>query len=220
MTQLPLSLQIPDQSIIKDFFVSEANALAYGWVDKWPDWPSPYHSLNIYGPKGCGKTHLGQIFAKKLTCLSLSTLTEFSRDRVHEFEGYVLDDVKNAPHWDEEALFHFFNYLAETGKSAVFTSQLPVSQIAWSLPDLTSRFRALPAQMVQLPDDALLEALLDSYFTNRQCQVSESAMRYILARVERSYEAIAAIAKAVDEISLAQKRPVTTALIRDLFQGQ
>lgn len=218
MTQLPLSLQIPDKAAIKEFFVSEANRLAYEWLEKWPDWPAPYQALNIYGPKGCGKSHLGEIFSHKLTCATLSSLPEFDRDQFANCEGFVLEDVQPSDKWDQESLFHLINYLAETRQSALITSQIPVSQMPWSLADLSSRFRALPSQAVQMPDDDLLEALLDSYFTKRQCQVSEPAMRYILTRIERSYEAIGDIAQAVDEISLAQKRPVTTALVRDLFQ--
>ena len=110
------------------------------------------------------------------------------------------------------------NYLTETGKSALFLSQMPITQMRWRLPDLASRLRAIAVSQVSLPDDDLLEALLDKYFTNRQCQVAEPAMRYILSRVERSYEALAEIAQAIDKASLAEKRPVTTALVRALLQ--
>ena len=217
MSQLPLSLVLPDEAAVKEFFVTQANQLAFGWVEKWPDWPAPYHAVNIYGPKGCGKSHLADIFAAKVHCYKCQDFTLFERGRLGAFDAFVLDNLDDGAKWDEEALFHLMNYLAETGKSALITSQMPISQIKWRLPDLASRMRALASQQVALPDDDLVEALLDKYFTNRQCQVAEPAMRYILARVERSYEALADIAQAVDKISLAEKRPVTTALIKPLF---
>lgn len=217
MSQLPLSLVLPDEAAVKEFFVTQANQLAFGWVEKWPDWPAPYHAVNIYGPKGCGKSHLADIFAAKVHCYKCQDFKHFERDRLGAFDALVLDNLDDGAKWDEEALFHLMNYLAETGKSALITSQRPISQMGWRLPDLASRMRALAAQQVALPDDDLVEALLDKYFTNRQCQVAEPAMRYILARVERSYEALADIAQAVDKISLAEKRPVTTALIKPLF---
>ena len=218
MSQLPLSLVLPDNAEVKTFFVTRANELAFSWMQKWPDWPAPYQSVNIYGPKGCGKSHLADIFASKLHGTKLLALSHFDREQFTPFDGYILDGVSNDDSWNEEALFHFMNYLAETGKSAFITSQVALSQIAWRLPDLSSRFRALAAQQVAMPDDELLEALLDQYFMNRQCQVAEPAMRYILARVERSYEAVAEIARAIDKASLAEKKPVTTALVRGLFQ--
>ena len=217
MSQLPLSLVLPDEAAVKEFFVTQANQLAFGWVEKWPNWPAPYHAVNIYGPKGCGKSHLADIFAEKVHCYKCQDFKHFERDGLGAFDALVLDNLDDGAKWDEEALFHLMNYLAETGKSALITSQRPISQMGWRLPDLASRMRALAAQQVALPDDDLVEALLDKYFTNRQCQVAEPAMRYILARVERSYEALADIAQAVDKISLAEKRPVTTALIKPLF---
>lgn len=220
MSQLPLSLVLPDNAAVKDFFVTQANQLAFGWVEKWPDWPAPYHAVNIYGPKGCGKSHLASIFGAKIHALTLVKMPRFERDMLAPYDGYILDGVNDGGAWDEEALFHFMNYLAETGKSAFITSQDPLSQMKWRLPDLASRMRSLAAQQVAMPDDVLLEALLDKYFANRQCQVAEPAMRYILMRVDRSYEALAEIVQAIDKISLAEKRPVTTALIRSLFQEE
>lgn len=217
MSQLPLSLVLPDNASVKDFFVTKANQLAYGWVEKWPDWPAPYHAVNIYGPKGCGKSHLATIFETKIHALKLVKMPRFERDLLSPYDGYVLDGVTDSGAWNEEALFHFMNYLAETGKSAFITSQDPLSQMNWRLPDLASRMRSLAAQQVAMPDDLLLEALLDQYFANRQCQVAEPAMRYILTRVDRSYEALADIVQAIDKISLAEKKPVTTALIKSLF---
>ena len=218
MSQLPLSLTLPDSATVTEFFVTQANALAYGWVERWPDWPSPYQSVNIYGPNGCGKSHLAAIFATKLHCKTFVSLTQFERDQFAPYDGIILDAVSDSGRWDEEALFHLMNYLTETGKSALFLSQMPVTQMRWRLPDLASRLRAIAVSQVSLPDDDLLEALLDKYFTNRQCQVAEPAMRYILSRVERSYEALAEIAQAIDKASLAEKRPVTTALVRALLQ--
>ena len=88
----------------------------------------------------------------------------------------------------------------------------------WRLPDLKSRMRAIASQNVEMPDDDLLLALLEDYFTRRQCQVAEPALRYIVARLERSYEAVANIVQAIDRLSLAQKRAITTALIKPLFE--
>ena len=39
-----------------DFLISDSNAAAVGWIDRWPDWPA--RALALHGPAGCGKTHL------------------------------------------------------------------------------------------------------------------------------------------------------------------
>ena len=219
MHQIPLSLVLPSNQEIREFFVTGANQLAYGWIESWPNWPAPYHAVNIHGPRGCGKSHLGALYQQKCHVLTLNDLKQFNRDGLNGYDGVLLEGVSYGDNWHEEALFHFMNYLAETGKSALITSQMPLSQMPWRLADVSSRMRAIASQNVDMPDDDLLAALLDDYFTRRQCQVPEPVLRYILLRVERSYEAVSAIAHAIDKISLAQKRPVTTALIKPLFEN-
>ena len=46
-----------------DFFVAEGNRTAVLWIDRWPEWPTP--ALAIYGPAGCGKSHLAQVFLER-----------------------------------------------------------------------------------------------------------------------------------------------------------
>ena len=218
MSQIPLSLVLPTNEQVTEFFVTGANQLAYGWLESWPNWPAPYHAVNIYGPKGCGKSHLGRLFHDKCHVLTLTSFKNFSREALASYEGYLLDGITCDDDWQEEALFHFMNYLDETGKTAFFTSQEPLSQMPWRLADVKSRLRAIASQAVEMPDDDLIAALLDEYFTRRQCQVATPALRYILARIERSYEAVSEMAQAIDKISLSQKRAVTTALIKPLFE--
>ena len=220
MSQIPLSLILPQQSEVTDFFVTGANALAYGWLQTWPNWPAPYQSINIYGPKGCGKTHLSSLYQQKSKSCLITSLSIFDRDDFGAFDSFVCEDVSTSHIWDEEALFHLLNYLAETGKTCFFTSQVALSQMDWQLPDLKSRMRSLPSQTVELPDDELLLTLLDSYFQKRQIQVAEPTLRYILSRIERSYEALTDIVQQVDKLSLAEKRAVTTSLIRRLFENK
>ena len=218
MSQLPLSLTFPSHEVAREFFITQANELAVSWLDKWPDWAPPYQALNIHGPSGCGKSQLGEIFAQKSQAHYFSCLPQFDRAFCKTKQAFVLDGIDQNNNWQEEALFYFLNYLAETGKSALFLSHVSLAQIDWQLPDLRSRMRALSAQAVHLPDDDLLSALLDKYFQQRRCQVAPEVMDYILSRIERSYEGVANIASAIDEASLAAKKPVTKALVRALLE--
>ena len=218
MSQLPLSLTFPSHEVAREFFITQANELAVSWLDKWPDWAPPYQALNIYGPSGCGKSQLGEIFTQKSQAHYFSCLPQFDRALCETKQTFVLDGIDQNNDWQEEALFYFLNYLAETGKSALFLSHVSLAQIDWQLPDLRSRMRALSAQAVHLPDDDLLSALLDKYFQQRRCQVAPEVMDYILPRIERSYEGVANMARAIDEASLAAKKPVTKALVRALLE--
>ena len=62
--QLILDLALPPPTYLRDdFVVADGNREALAWIDRWPDWPAPVLSLN--GPGGCGKTHLGWIWAAR-----------------------------------------------------------------------------------------------------------------------------------------------------------
>ena len=40
-------------------------------IESWPNWSSRF--VNIFGPKGCGKTHLINILKNKIECILLSS---------------------------------------------------------------------------------------------------------------------------------------------------
>ena len=44
--------------------VSKNNFEAYKLIESWPKWTSRF--VNIFGPKGCGKTHLANILMSKI----------------------------------------------------------------------------------------------------------------------------------------------------------
>ena len=58
--QIPLDLGHRAAMGCEDFLVAPSNAEAVAWLDRWPSWPAP--ALTLYGPDGCGKTHLGHVW--------------------------------------------------------------------------------------------------------------------------------------------------------------
>ena len=53
-----------------DFLVAPGNREAVEWIDRWPRWIG--HALAIFGPAGCGKTHLVHVFALRAGARVLS----------------------------------------------------------------------------------------------------------------------------------------------------
>ena len=217
-SQLPLSLELPKGEVNAALFVTAANETAMAYLAQWQDWPAPYHSFNIYGPAGCGKSQMGAFFANRTKAMIIDSLPLFNRSRFDEYDVIVLDGVSAEGDWSGDALFHFCNYLSETGKYALFLSETPISQLGFSLADVRSRLRAIPSQEIQLPDDELLRALFESYFHERQCAVTEAVLDYIVARCDRSYEAVAQLVSAIDRESLAAKQAITIPLVRAVFE--
>ena len=64
MSQLTFKFPFKTSYYENDFYVSSNNFDAYKLIESWPEWPDK--KINIYGPTGCGKTHLANILKKKM----------------------------------------------------------------------------------------------------------------------------------------------------------
>lgn len=174
--------------------MSAANRAAVDWLDRWATWPLPVALLT--GPPGSGKSHLARIFARRSG-------------------ARAFDDADTA---DQEALFHAWNAASRAQPLLIAARALPAEWV--TLPDLASRLAATPAVAIQDPDDALLAAVLAKRFADRGLKVAPEVAAYVLARIERSFAAVAAIVAALDAAALAQRRPLTVPLAREVLEAQ
>ncbi len=185
-----------------DFWVSPSNETAVTWIDKYPQWPSPF--IIIYGPESSGKTHLKNVWDTKS-------------------DGYSVDNVDQTIIGNrdaEEALFHKFNAMKEEGAFGLLTASKPPSEWAFIIPDLRSRLVAQTAVSIDLPDDTLLKALIVKLLSDKQLIVSPDVIEYILPRVERSFMAVKTLIDRADQLSLTRKKTITVPIIRDVMNEQ
>ncbi len=194
-----------------DFLVAAPNADAVAWLDRWPDWPG--QALCVHGPAGCGKSHLIEVWRTRSRARDLVLPADLGA--AVAAGAVALDDADRAG--DEVALFHALNAVREGGGSLLLTAQAPPARWPLSLPDLRSRLAAIPAVAVAPPDDALLAALLVKQFGDRQLQVPSDVVDYLAARLDRTFEAVRAVVGALDRASLAQRRPITVPLARQVL---
>ncbi len=214
--QLSLGLTLPVSYAREDFLVAPGNAAALAWIDRWPDWPNGV--LILYGQAGSGKTHLAQIWASRTPGALVSAgdaLTTATVDALAQ-QPLALDDADRVG--DPAALFHLINLMRERGFSLLLTGSAAPARWTFSLPDLMSRLKAMPAQEIAAPDDALLAALLVKLFADRQLAIGEEVVKYLVPRIERSFHAARSWAAALDAAALAENRAVTVALVRKLME--
>ncbi|HUZ74412.1 MAG TPA: DnaA/Hda family protein [Stellaceae bacterium] len=212
MAQLPLDLGHRPALGGADFLVAPSNAAAVAWLDRWPDWPGP--ALVLVGPAGSGKTHLAHVFAARAGAIRLGaadvTVSDLC-DRLGAAHAAVLDRAEAA---EEEAFLHLYNMLAERGGHLLAIARQAPARWDIGLADLRSRLRAAPVASIAPPDDALLSAVLVKLFADRQVQVGEDVVAYLLARLERSFAAAQRAVAALDRAALAAQRRVTVPLVR------
>lgn len=217
MDQIPLSLPLAPSYAGDDFIAGGANQHALQWLSVWPDWTPPFRVLNIFGPSGCGKTHLSHIFADISSALRLQKLKDVKPVFEAEHKHFILDDFTLGTQYDLEAMFHFFNHLAEHNGTALILSAEPVARMACALQDLRSRLRAFSSVEITLPDDDLLMAVLEKMFADRQCAVHETVIRYMITHMERNFTVAYRLVAAIDSAALAAKKPITTAMVKQVM---
>ncbi len=212
--QLVLDLKTDPTFAPSDFYPSQSNQTALSMVDQWPNWPS--HCLLIYGPKGCGKTHLSHIWQAKTGAkfIQLSDLNDMNLETYcQQHPHLVLDNL--SPNQNEKTLLHLFNTLKEQEGSLLLSTNLRPEKWKFSLPDLDSRLQAIPHIPIDQPDDQLLSAIIVKLFADRQIKVKEAVINYILTRAERSFRSVYDCVEKINQYSLATQRPITVPLIRE-----
>jgi chromosomal replication initiation ATPase DnaA len=213
VTQLVLPLQTRPALGREDFIVAPANRDAVAFIDAYPEWPAPVTAL--YGPEGSGKSHLAAAWAGRVHAriVEADTLDETI---VHDDDcALVVENVDScAPRSARDsALFA----LIERGTAMLLTGREPPSQWRAAIPDLASRYRAMMAFALWAPDDVLLGAMARKLFADKQLAVPDSVIEYLIHSIERSPSAIRDAVGRADARALAEKRPVTVALLREIL---
>jgi chromosomal replication initiation ATPase DnaA len=218
MAQLPLDLGHRASFGGDDFLVAPCNEAAVAWLDRWPDWPGP--ALALWGPAGCGKSHLGHVFQARsgARLIQPSELAEGSLTSLAGGNGELALD--GAPPVDERALLHLYNLLAERRGHLLVLSREAPARWRVGLADLASRLAAMPAIRIDPPDEILIEGLLVKLFADRQLAVQPEVVAYLVRRMERSFEAVRRTVERLDRESLARHRPVTLPLAREIVESE
>jgi chromosomal replication initiation ATPase DnaA len=219
--QLVLALDHAISFAREDFLEGPSNATALALIERWPDWPDRLAVL--IGPEGSGKSHLAAIWARASGARILSAKRLGETDLPQSFatgalvvEDLEADGLQNPE--QERALFHLINMAREERVDVLFTARTAPASFNVGIRDLASRLKVLPVVTLTAPDDALLRALIVKLAADRQLAVDAALLNYLVNRLERSFAAVRAAVRQLDEEALRQHRPVTRALAAELFR--
>ncbi len=218
--QIPFDLGHRTALAREDFLIAPSNEDAVAWIDLWPEWPAP--ALILYGPVASGKSHLAAVWGEKsnaacvrpesLNDSSIRSIASAAKHVILEDADRLIGDIEG-----EKGLFHLYNLFKEEKRSILITMTEPPVRRAFTLPDLASRLRAAPAVAIREPDDVLLGAILVKLFNDRQLRVGTDVIKYILSRMERSFEEARRVVEESDSRAMVEKRAVSIPLLRDIF---
>lgn len=223
MTSRQLALDLGHRPALGqgDFLVSASNADAVAWLDRWPDWPAG--GLALWGPPGCGKSHLVNVWRARsgARLLTAGDLSSAPQSLVEEAGGHIVLDGDDGALGEtgERSLFHLYNLLRQAGGTLMIAERRPPARWAIGLADLRSRLVALPAVEVMAPDDDLIGGLLIKLFADRQLAVERPVIDYLASRMERSFDAARHLVDAIDRDALSRRRRITVPLIAGVLRN-
>ena len=218
MSQLTFQFPFKTSYYEKDFYVSSNNFLTYRLIESWPNWSSKL--INIFGPEGCGKTHLINILKKKIKILIVNedSLKRIDINSIKSYECVVSENFKNEI--DEEFFYSFLNYANQSNVFVLINSRKSIKNLEIDLKDLKSRLNSFLDLGIDLPTDDLLHVILTKSFSEKQIKVNIKVLEYILKHIDRSYEKIFQFVKEVDIESLSTGKSININLVKKVLNNE
>ena len=216
MSQLVFKFPFKTKYYEQDYYVSSNNFAAYRLIESWPNWPDKW--VNIYGPKGCGKTHLSNILKKKMSLVKIFDAKKIDEEKISKFEKLdclIIDNYEN--NIDENFFYSILNHFKQLDTYVVVNSFLPIKNMKLELKDLKSRAESFVSLGIELPTDDLLRVIISKSFSDKQIDISPKISEYIIKNIERSYEKVFKFIKEIDDLSLSSGKSININLIKKVL---
>ena len=216
MSQLIFKFPFKKKYYEQDYYVSSNNFSVYRLIESWPNWPDKW--VNVFGPKGCGKTHLSNILKKKIKSVDIFDASKIDNQtilRIEKLDCLIIDNYKK--NIDEKIFYSLLNHLKQLDKYFVINSILPIKKMKFELEDLKSRSEVFVSLGIELPTDDLLRVIISKSFSDKQIDISPKLSEYIIKNIERSYEKVFKFIKEIDDLSLSSGKSININLIKKVL---
>ena len=219
MSQLVFKFPFKTKYYEQDYYVSSNNFSAYRLIESWPNWPGKW--VNIFGPKGCGKTHLSNILKKKINLIHIIDAKNVDNETISKFEKLdclIIDNYEK--NIDEKMFYSLLNQSKQSDSYLLVNSILPLGNIKFDLKDLRSRTESFINLGIELPTDDLLRVVISKSFSDKQIEITPKILEYIIKNIERSYEKVFKFIKEIDDLSLSSGKSININLIKKVLNNE
>ncbi len=219
MNQLVFQFPFKTKYFEQDYYVSSNNFSAYKLIESWPRWPDKW--VNIFGPKGCGKTHLSNILKKKIRSIEILDAANINNEKIPEFTNLdclIIDNYEK--NIEEELFYSILNQSKQKDNYIVVNSKLPINDYNFNLKDLKSRINSFVNLGIDLPTDDLLRVIISKSFSDKQIEITPKISEYIIKNIDRSYESVFKVIKEIDESSLSSGKSININLIKKVLKNE
>ena len=219
MSQLIFKFPFKTKYYEQDYYVSSNNFSAYRLIEDWPNWPDKW--VNIFGPHGCGKTHLSNILKKKIESSDIITAKDVDENSITKFSKLkciIIDDYDS--NISENLFYSVINQSKQLNSFILVNSEKPIKDLNFKLDDLKSRAKSFIDLGIKLPTDELLRVIISKYFSDKQINISPKISEYIIRNIDRSYEKVFKFIKEIDDLSLSSGKSININLIKKVLANE
>lgn len=225
--QIPLQLE-PRRPDRLDDFVAGPNGPVLAAVRHLLEEPGGF--LFLYGPEGCGKSHLLNALCHAAREADLAAfyiaLKRLPEEAAASLEGLQvldlvcvddIDRVAGNATW-ENALFRCFNEVRAASGRLLVSSSEPLSALRFALPDLASRLAWGVRQNLQPPDDDGKVVILEQRARSLRIELPEEVRDYLIKHSRRDMASLLGALERLKDAAFAGKRKITVPLAREVIK--
>ena len=224
------------------FVIGNSNRFAHAACVAVAESPGTlYNPLFIYGGAGLGKTHLMQSIAHYILRNDPSvrvlyvTSETFTNDLIDSLKGkknaefkekyrsidvLMIDDIQFliGKESTQEEFFHTFNYLYETGKQVIITSDKPPKDFTNLEERLRSRFSVgLPVD-VSAPDYETRVAILHKKEETENTKISDDIINYIAENINTNIRELEGALNRITAFKRLSNKEITLNMAEDVLR--
>ena len=209
-----------------DFYVSTKNELAYKMIKRWPKWPTKV--VYIYGSEKCGKSLVCKLWKDISRGIYINKKNFLEKLIAQNDLGYIqnhnwiIDDVDYIISFEdnkyEEKILNLINIIKTSGKNNILMASRKMPRLLDSgLKDLISRISSATVIEMRDPDEILLKKIIEKYLNERNIQINNESLDYLINRIERSYKSALKFAKMIDIMSLEKKTKINKSFLKSIL---
>ena len=154
----------------------------------------------------------------KLISVEAKKLDEKINNFIENFDCIVIENYEG--NINESLLYSHINQVLQFNKSLIINSPKNVKNYKIDLVDLKSRLDSFLEIQIDLPTDELIKVIISKTFSDKQIDLSNNNLEFIIKNIERSYDKIFKFTKDIDNISLSTGKSININLIKKVLLNE